>query len=138
MRNRVVNRQFLQFAIAGVAGLLVDVLSLYFLLLCFNNAYLARLGAFLLAVICTWQINRRTTFAASASGNIVSNLAHEFAQYLLAMIGGGILNLLCSGLALYYFPQHILLPLFAVCIGSLAGMAFNFLAAKYWVFRRKV
>lgn len=121
-----------QFAIAGVVGLLVDVVSLYFFLFLGCNRLLARVLAFLLAVFTTWQINRRTTFRDAAGQ---TPLLLEFARYLFAMIGGGMLNLLCSSLLLYLMPAHPLLPLVAVGIGSIAGMGFNFCAAKWFVFK---
>lgn len=121
-----------QFAIAGVLGLLVDVLSLYLFLFLGCNRIAARLLAFLLAVFTTWQINRRTTFRTTV-GN--TNLLLEFGKYLLAMIGGGSINLLCSSLLLYLLPAHPMLPMLAVGLGSIAGMGFNFCAAKWFVFK---
>ena len=121
-----------QFAIAGILGLLVDVLSLYLFLFLDCNRLIARVLAFLLAVFTTWQVNRRTTFR-NASAN--TPLLLEFGKYLLAMIGGGMMNLLCSSLLLYLVPAHPMLPMLAVGLGSIAGMGFNFCAAKWFVFK---
>ncbi len=120
------------FALAGVVGLGVDIGSMALLLAGNLNPYLARLLAFLLAVLSTWQINRRLTFA-DRSGRLA--WWQELARYLLAMSGGGLLNLAASALVLALCPHGWWLAPLAVCSGSAAGMVFNYCAARFWVFR---
>jgi putative flippase GtrA len=124
-------RQFGRFALAGIAGLAIDAAVLYLALALGAGYYLGRLVSFLTAVWCTWQINRRVTFAYGLDGPAW----RQWWRYLGAMLGGGILNYLVYSLVLMYGPPHPLLALAGVGAGSLAGMALNFASAKLLVFR---
>ncbi|MFP5392729.1 MAG: GtrA family protein [Gammaproteobacteria bacterium] len=123
--------QLLRFAVAGVAGLLADVLALYLLLAAGVGPYIGRVLSFLAAVWVTWQINRRFTFAGRADGSRWA----EWWRYLGAMLGGGAVNYAVYSLVTVLAPAGPLVPLAAVAAGSLAGMAINFISAKFLVFR---
>ncbi len=126
-------RQFWRFAIAGAIGFLVDAGVLYLALWLGSGYYLGRVISFLCAAFTTWQINRRHAFKAEAG----EKLLHEWLRYLLAMLGGGLLNYGVYALLVFSLPPAPWLPLLAVAAGSIAGLAVNFLSAKFWVFRRK-
>jgi len=121
----------LRFAIAGVAGLVVDVAVLYLALALGSGFYLGRVLSFLAAVWTTWRINRRYTFQPAGDG-----VWREWWRYLSAMLGGGVINYLASSAAILLLPHTTVTPALAVAIGSLAGMSINFLSAKLLVFRR--
>lgn len=123
-------RQFLRFAIAGVIGFVVDAAVLYALHALGSGYYLGRVFSFLAAAFTTWQINRRYTFAAQAGGDSL----REWLRYLLAMLGGGLINYGVYALIVYTAPEEPWVPLLAVAAGSIAGLAANFLSAKLWVF----
>lgn len=123
--------QFLRFAAAGAAGFVVDVSVLYLALWMGSGYYLGRVISFLSAAFFTWQINRRLTFAAQADGRRL----HEGLRYLLAMSGGGILNYLVYSGVVRVAVHGWWLPVLAVAAGSVTGLAANFLAAKFWVFK---
>lgn len=124
-----------RFALAGVAGLLVDVAVLYLALAAGLGYYGGRVLSFLAAVFATWRINRRYTFAAGAHAAPQSAWA-EWWRYLFAMLGGGLVNYAAYSVVVALVPAHALLPLAAVAAGSLAGLGVNFLSAKYFVFKR--
>lgn len=124
--------ELLRFAFAGVAGLLVDVGVLYLALGAGCGYYTGRALSFLAAVYVTWRINRRYTFAAGAA----ASAWREWWRYLGAMLGGGLVNYAAYSALVALLPSHPLLPLCAVAAGSLAGMAINFIGAKYFVFNR--
>ena len=126
-------RQFTHFAVAGAVGFVVDVAVLYALLAMGLGYYLGRVLSFLAAAFTTWQINRRHAFAAEADGRWL----HEWLRYLLAMSGGGILNYLVYGAVVALTAHRPWLPALAVAAGSVAGLAANFLTAKFWVFKGK-
>lgn len=128
------HREHLQFALAGILGLVVDVLSLYLLLLAGSGFYLGRALSFLLAVIATWLVNRHYTFSAGRAQSD-KGLIQEFGHYLLAMSGGGAINYAVYSLLVWQLPPAPWLALLAVAAGSLSGMVFNFCAAKWLVFR---
>jgi putative flippase GtrA len=125
-------RQLARFAIAGVAGLAVDVAVLYLALALGCGAYGGRVVSFLCAVFATWQINRRYTFHGAAAGG----LWREWWRYLTAMTGGGLVNYATYAGAIAFGPRTPWWPFVAVAAGSLAGMTVNFASAKFFVFKR--
>lgn len=129
--------QLLRFALAGIAGLLIDLLVLYAALAAGADWYSGRALSFLCAVFGTWQINRRFTFV---DGALNTSLWHEWWRYLLAMSMGGILNYGTYSLIIYLASDLLVqqqLALIGVCAGSLVGMSANFIAARYFVFKEK-
>ncbi len=128
--------QILRFALAGVAGLLVDMAVLYLALRAGLDPYGGRLLSFLAAVFATWQINRRYTFATAADAAPATSLWRQWWHYLGAMAVGGLLNYALYSLLIALGPKRPLFPLAAVACGSLAGMTLNFLSAKLLVFRQ--
>ena len=124
--------QFLRFSLAGVAGFVVDVGVLYLALQFGVGYYAGRAISFLCAVFATWQINRRHAFAHAAD----EDLLHEWARYLVAMLGGGLVNYGIYALCIAFLPVSRWVPALGVAMGSLSGLVVNFVAAKLWVFRR--
>ena len=123
-----------RFAFAGVAGLVVDVAVLYLALALGLGFYAGRVVSFLCAVFATWQINRRYTFAAGDAPT--ASLWREWWRYLMAMLGGGLVNYCAYSALIAIGPRVTLWPMLAVAAGSLAGMAVNFASAKLFVFKR--
>ncbi|MES2262030.1 MAG: GtrA family protein [Pseudomonadota bacterium] len=124
--------EMVRFAIAGVAGLLVDIAVLYGAQALGTGWYLGRVLSFLAAVYVTWRINRRYTFQSRAAGSTWQ----EWWRYLSAMAGGGAVNYAAYSAVLLALPAARWVPLFAVAAGSVAGMGVNFLSARYFVFKR--
>jgi putative flippase GtrA len=123
--------QFLRFGISGGIGFVVDVAVLYLALAAGANFYWGRGISFLCAVFATWQINRNFAFKPSGS----MSLWQEWWRYLLAMLGGGIINYLASAVAVALLPPGPMTPMIGVAIGSIAGMSINFISSKLFVFR---
>lgn len=126
-------RQFLRFALAGVVGFVVDAAVLYAALGLGLGYYLGRVLSFLAAAFTTWQINRRYTFRPQAA----EDRFREWLRYLLAMLGGGVINYGVYALIIYNAPRGSWTPLLAVAAGSVAGLVVNFLSAKFWVFGKR-
>ncbi|HEY0201791.1 MAG TPA: GtrA family protein, partial [Burkholderiaceae bacterium] len=130
MKTSSARQQFLLFAVAGVLGLLVDVAVLY-AVAPLLGWYAARVLSFLSAASFTWWFNRRWTFTQPASRDPIFK---QYAKYLASMAIGG-----CVNYAVYAATLHWLhMPgaaLLGVALGSVAGMGFNFLCARYIVFR---
>lgn len=121
--------QLLGFAVVGVLGLAADMAVLYGALALGAGPYAGRLASFLAAVLVTWRLNRRYTFAATGSA------WREWWRYLGAMTGGALLNLAAYTLTLWLLAPAPWVPAAGVAIGSLAGMTLNFLGAKFIVFK---
>ena len=126
-------RSFWLFCIGGVIGFVVDAGVLQILVSGFAwDRFSARLISFLCAVTATWIFNRTYTFR----GRQRHSLFGEWARYLLAMSGGFVFNFAAySGLVLAFDLNRQWLPL-AVAAGSVAGLGVNYLASRYWIYRR--
>ena len=125
-------RELLSFATVGAIGLLVDLGVLY-LLAPFLGWYAGRVLSFLAAVAATWALNRRYTFAAHASGRPI---ALEFLQYLASMSAGALANYAVYVGVLVWLGSGRWVPAAGAALGSLAGMAINFVLARHLVFRK--
>jgi putative flippase GtrA len=132
-----IKRHIFRFACAGVVGFLVDAGTLYLMLDLRLGAYVGQAIAFLLAVLCTWLLNRTFTFEPKKrdNGRSRQTLVREFGKYLLAMAAGGCVNYLTYCFALSLLPHAPASPLIGVAAGSIAGLFVNFTAARFWVYR---
>lgn len=123
--------EFFLFGIAGTIGFVVDASVLQVGHFVFQiNLVWSQLLAYFCAVYCTWIINRRLAFVHQAT----KTKGAEFGRYLIATGFGFILN---NGVYLLVIWQWALTdryPVVAVALGSLAGMVFNFVAARGWVY----
>ena len=127
------NSTFLRFCAAGVIGLAVDVAVLY-LLAPLLGWYAGRAGSFWAAASVTWWLNRRFAFAASPLRSRRS-LWREYVQYLASMLVGGGVNYVVY-VSVVYGMSVAFAPVLGVALGSIAGLIFNYLAARHLVFRR--
>lgn len=121
------------FLVAGSAGFCADIAIVWLLTRQGVNALVAQAFAFSCAVVVTWLINRRYTFRAHARQNVFA----EFIHYLGANIVGAIVT---NGLyAVLVLNSAIFLarPELAVVIGAVAGLVFNFISMKWFVFRAR-
>jgi putative flippase GtrA len=124
-------RQLAGFAVAGVAGFLIDTGVLYAALACGLGPFWGRSISFLCAIITTWVINRTITFRPPEGRGLLS----EFAHYLAASSIGAVANYGVYSAAILVLPHAVWAPLVAVAAGVGVGMVFNFVGAKFWVFR---
>jgi putative flippase GtrA len=123
-------REFLFFAIVGTVGFGVDLGVLY-LVAPLLGWYGARVVSFIAAATTTWALNRHYTFTARESG---SSLLREYAHYLLTMLAGALVNYTVYVLTLHWLSGP-LAPVVGVALGSCAGLAVNFLSARFLVFK---
>jgi putative flippase GtrA len=130
-------RQILRFGLVGVVGYVVDSVMLYVALAFGFGFTLGRFFSFLFAVVVTWILNRRYTFAEQLCLTDISqpSIWMEFWRYLSAMSLGGVLNLGAYGAVVAMMPPGRLVPAFGVAVGSLVGMIVNFTGAKCWVYK---
>lgn len=120
-----------RFALFGMLGFGVDVSVLYLGLLAGLDPYSARLLSFLAAAAFTWLCNRRYTFSPAAEPSVV-----EWLRYLGAMSLGGAVNYGSYAACIAASASCARVPALGVAIGSIAGLALNYLVSKHFVFRR--
>jgi len=124
-------RQIVFFSFVGIIGFAVDATLTYLFASTLQLFPIyAKLLAFPFAVTVTWFCNRKLTFS---SGN--NNLLSEWASFLRVSLGGALLNNLSFYLVIRYsifFEDHLV---FAVAVGAIVGMVFNFIGSRFYVFR---
>jgi len=123
-------REFLSFAVVGTIGFVVDLGVLYVVAPTLGW-YGGRVLSFLAAASVTWALNRRFTFAGRHSG---ASIVREYLRYLLTMLGGALVNYGAYVLTLHWLGGP-LAPALGVALGSCAGLAVNFLTARFLVFK---
>lgn len=127
-------RRLLRFGVAGVIGFLLDA---GVLLLLIGSAglgpYIARLPSFLAAATATWLVNRYWTFADRRN----AGRGAEWGCYVLAMLGGGVVNYTVYALLVATVEPVRIWPVLGVAAGSLAGMAVNYASSNWWIFRSR-
>ncbi|HSD74009.1 MAG TPA: GtrA family protein [Steroidobacteraceae bacterium] len=121
-------RQFALFALVGGAGFVVDAGVLLFLVNGLHaNVYVARVVSWLVAATFTWRLNRSVTFRSAAS----QGARQQWLKFLAASLGGGLINLTVSTLLI---AAADFAPVPAVACGSLAGLLWNFVSSRQFVF----
>jgi putative flippase GtrA len=133
--------QFVRFGIIGAIGFVADSVALLWVALpVLRHAFpghddllylrLGRVFSYLVAATVTWTLNRQFTFKPTPE--------HPFRQwvrFLGANALGGAANYGTYYLLITLMPTVRDNPVLGVAAGAIAGLAFNFIVNKFWVFR---
>jgi len=125
--------QMLRFAVSGVLGFGVDALVLSAAMAIGTQFAGARAVSFLAAATFTWAFNRRHTFRREGP---TPPTWSEWGKYMAAMAAGGAINYAVSLWSYEGFDLFREIPVLALALGSGVGMLFNFISARFLVFRR--
>ncbi|MEM8770594.1 MAG: GtrA family protein [Pseudomonadota bacterium] len=125
-------RQAVSFGGVGVVGFIVDATVFTVSNVILQNLYWSRAVSYLAAVTTTWFLNRKLTFGASGR-----NVVHEWGRFAVTQLGGGAVNYGVYAWLVASFELFYRMPVAAIAVGSLAGMAANFAAAKFLVFNQR-
>ena len=121
--------QMIKFASVGIANTLVDFSLFALLYSMFGlDKILANTIAFLAAVLNSYVLNRRWTFAAQGNAFAIRSVMY--------FIGLNAVGLMISNLTIYMLapPLH---PLLAKAIATLLTFLWNFTTSKLFVFRTR-
>lgn len=132
--KRLHHVRFLQFALIGTAGFLVNECVLFVVLHLGLNKYQAWFPAFAVAVTFTWWGNRSLTFRDRAA---TRNIALEWLTFVLTNGLGALANFGTYYALVKYVPPPVGNPLLANVVGTLVGLVFNFTVSSRVVFRRR-
>lgn len=124
--------QFLRFSVVGTIAFLIDAATLQSALWLGLDPYSGRVLSYLAAATGAWALNRRYTFRLRGGGGLL----REWMQYLVANAVGFVVNYATYAACLLLSATMRAWPVLAVAVGSGAGLVFNFIANKYYVFRR--
>ena len=123
-----------KFAVVGGAGFAIEAILLtLFVKVAGLQPWHARMPSFLVAVLATWALNRRYTFA----GRGLARSSVEAVGYVLIQTCGAAINLAIFGAVLFYWPQLGDVPVIPLAIGAVGGFAFNFGASNGLLYARR-
>ena len=122
------------FALVGGAGFAIEAVLLTVLTQWAGwEPWYARIPSFLTAVLATWALNWRHTFA----GRGLDHRPTEAFFYVLIQVCGAAINLAIFGLCLLYWPQLRSVPVIPLAIGAIGGFACNFVASNAFLYARR-
>lgn len=120
---------FFRFCVVGAGGFVVDAGLLLILVSGMGFGPLAgRVVSILIAMTFTWWFNRRWTFRSADRRQFV-----EWGRYAMANGAGALVNYAVFTAIVVSVPVVPLIV--AVCLGTGAGLAVNYLGSRYLVFR---
>jgi putative flippase GtrA len=129
-----VTRTLRNFTLVGGVGFAIEALLLtLFVKLAGWQPWYARIPSFLTAVLVTWILNRRYTFA----GRGLERSSVEVVCYILIQAVGAAVNLAIFCALLFYRPSLGEVPVIPLAIGSIGGFAFNFGASNAFLYARR-
>lgn len=128
-----ISRQFLSFCVVGTVGFVVDVAILY-AVSPWMGWYAGRVVSFLGAATATWYLNRIFTFSALAQAGRYTAW-QQYWRYIVAMLGGACVNYLVYALTMLGVYDVQWAPTLGVALGSVVGLAVNFISARKVAFR---
>jgi putative flippase GtrA len=124
--------QFFRFGLVGIVGFAVDASTLTIMLTVNAGLLWGRAVSYFAAASCTWALNRRWTFHDRSSRR-----ASQWAKFLAVNSCGGLVNYgVYALLVLRLHELSVILPVFAVGVGSICGLTVNFLLSKHMVFEK--
>lgn len=127
------SRELLTFLAVGGVGFAVEAAILSTLTIFADwSPWQARIPSFISAVLITWALNRRHTFAKRG----LQRRSVEAFFYTAIQIGGALINLAIFGVCLALLPQLARIPVIPLAIGAVGGFAFNFLLSSKWLYAR--
>ncbi len=121
--------QLLRFGVVGGIGFLADAGVLLAALALGLDKYSGRVLSYLAAVTVTFALNRAWTFRDRQGSGAV---AGQWARFAVLNLVGFAANYGTYALLVALTALH---PVLAVAAGSLAGMGFNFVLSRRYVFR---
>ena len=104
---------------AALLTLLTDVTGV--------SPYLARLASIMIAMVVSWQLNRRITFAVRTPSTL-----HEFARFAAISWGAQVINYGTFAALITWLPT--LWPVWALIVGSALAMFASYAGYRFGVF----
>ena len=122
--------QFVQFGLVGSVGFVFDTATVYALRYPVG-LYGAGIAGYVVAASVNWLLNRAWTFR----GRRRDAMHRQWARFLIANLGGFVLNRGTYSALIASFPLVARVPVIAVAAGAIVGLAANFLSSRRFVFR---
>jgi putative flippase GtrA len=127
-------REVMSFLAIGATGFVIEAVILTGLTqFAAWSPWRARIPSFLTAVLVTWALNRRHTFANRG----LQRPSLEAIAYAAIQGGGALVNLVIFGASLAVAPTLARFPVIALAIGAAGGFAFNYLLSSRLLYSRQ-
>jgi putative flippase GtrA len=124
--------ELVRFSIIGTIGFVADSSAFKLVVFLFGlDLYSARVFSFLVAATVTWSLNRRFNFKQARA----ESPFRQWLRFLGANSLGGAANYITYAALVTFVPMVAASPVLGIAAGSIAGLAFNFVVNKFWVFR---
>ena len=123
-------QRFLRFCVVGVLGFVIDA-SITTLLSAEFQPFVARVPAFLLASIATYNLNRVWSF-----GHAEGSSWRGYWAYIFTTSVGALINYAIFMVVVIAGGASTGVIVTGVALGALGGLAFNYAAASRVVFRK--
>lgn len=123
--------EFFRFCSVGAIGFLTDASVVALLLENGVSHYTARALSFPVAVFVTWWLNRIWTFRKAER----SEAGRQIVSYFTVQILGAAVNFIVYLAVLVFIVPTAVNAVFALAVGSAAGLIVNYLGARNHVFR---
>mgnify|MGYP001812470458 CR=1 FL=1 len=122
------SRHYGGFLLAGLAALATDAAILtLFTDVVGASPYLARLFSIMIAMVVSWQLNRRITFAVGTPSTL-----HEFARFAAVSWGAQVINYGTFAALITWLPT--LWPVWALIAGAALAMFASYAGYRFGVF----
>ncbi len=121
------------FSIIGFSGTLVNLVVLTIFVFLGIPVRLSVAMAIIIAMISNFILNRRFTFPHA----VATPWFPQLVGFVSACSLGAVINYIIVILLLYVFPIFEKIPQIPALVGILAGLMFNFILSKNFVFRKK-
>jgi putative flippase GtrA len=132
--SRRTAREVMSFLAVGAAGFVIEATILTALTqFAAWSAWHARIPSFLTAVLVTWALNRRHTFADRG----LQRPSLEAVFYATIQSGGAVINLVMFGITLALIPALARFPVIPLAVGAVGGFAFNYLVSSKLLYARQ-
>jgi putative flippase GtrA len=129
--KKTTSAQAFLFLCVGTVGFIIDATVLSILIFEFGlGRYIARAISFLVAVPCTWMLNRNLTFRKAAT----ANRTREYSVYLFIQSTGAFLNFSVYSACIFFSSLMFDFPVLALGIASVTAALFNFAALQRYAF----
>lgn len=125
------HNEFFRFCVVGAIGFLTDASVLALLLENGVSHYTARALSFPVAVFATWWLNRIWTFRKAER----SKTGPQIMIYFTVQIVGGAVYFIVYLAVLVFLMPTAVNAVFALAVGSAAGLIVNYLGVRNHVFR---
>lgn len=130
-RFPLLSSPFVRFSIVGGIGFLVDAAVLYAVIYGLDVGLLVgRLISYFAAATTTWYLNKVFTFTDAPR----AHAGKQWAKFVLTNGIGGAVNYATYTLVVLNLPGEPWVPLVGVMLGSLAGLVFNYILSRRFVF----